>query len=430
MALKKAKECLRNQYALLQLDKMSFFSMITELYRNLSEQRLRSFLTLFGIMWGTATLILLLAFGAGFRDQTVLNMRGMGDQLAIVFSGTTTKPFEGYGIGRRIRFTEEDARLLEDQIPAIDVATPEYNQFMEVSNGKNKRNSSVTGVKPVYGEIRNIFPAEGGRWLNERDVEERRRVIFLGNRLAQNLFKEENPVGKRVMAANTVFTVIGVMQEKNQNSSYNQQDRDRSFIPTSTYSVVMSTDQINNIVYVPKDPETAPAVIDQVYEVLGKKYRFDPSDKDAIGIWDTNEFWAFTKVMFLGINGFLGLIGFFTLAVGGIGVANIMFVVVQERMKEIGIRRSVGAKRHHILGQFFLETFVIIGLGAAAGYTIGWLLVQATQNIPIKDFVGAPYFSPEVGLIAFIVLALVGLAAGFMPALRASHLNVVECLRR
>ena len=409
---------------------MSLFSLVTELYRNLSEQRLRSFLTLFGIMWGTATLILLLAFGTGFRDQTVLNMRGIGDQLAIVFSGSTTKPFEGYGIGRPIRFKEADAKLLQEQIPDIDIATPEYNRFMEVNYGQVKRSSSVGGVEPVYSELRNVFAREGGRWLNERDIEERRRVIFLGNRLAENLFKEEDPVGKQVMVANTPFTVIGVMQEKIQNSSYNQQDRDRSFIPTSTFSVVMSTDQINNMLYTPKDPENAPAIIDQVYQVMGRKHRFDPEDKDALGIWDTNEFWAFTKIMFIGINGFLGLIGFFTLAVGGIGVANIMFVVVQERMKEIGIRRSVGAKRHHILGQFFLETFVIVGLGAAAGYGVGWLLVKVTQNIPIKDFVGAPYFSPEVGLIAFAVLGFIGFAAGLMPAWRASRLDVVECLRR
>ncbi|MEX2362889.1 MAG: FtsX-like permease family protein, partial [Balneolaceae bacterium] len=185
-----------------------------------------------------------------------------------------------------------------------------------------------------------------------------------------------------------------------------------------------------NILYTPKNPEMAQAIQDQVYEVMGRKHRFDPADRDAIGIWDTNEFWSFINIMFLGINGFLGLIGFFTLAVGGIGVANIMFVVVQERMKEIGIRRSVGARRHHIMGQFFLETFVIVGIGAAAGYAIGWILVEAMQNIPIKDFVGTPYFSPEVGLIAFAVLGFVGFAAGLLPAWRASRLDVVDCLRQ
>ncbi|HMB97480.1 MAG TPA: ABC transporter permease, partial [Balneolaceae bacterium] len=286
------------------------------------------------------------------------------------------------------------------------------------------------GVYPVYQDLRNMFEEPGGRWINENDINERRRVIFLGNRLAENLFGDEDPVGKQVFVRNTPFTVIGVLQDKIQNNSYSQRDMDRSFIPATTFSAMMGTDLINNILYVPTDPAIAKQVQDQVYEVMGRKHRFDPSDKDALGIWDTNEFWEFINVMFLGINGFLGLIGFFTLAVGGIGVANIMFVVVQERMKEIGIRRSVGAKRHHIMGQFFVETFMIIGMGAAAGYGIGWLLVQATQNIPIKEFVGAPYFSPEVGLIAFAVLGFVGFAAGLLPAWRASRLDIVECLRR
>ena len=409
---------------------MTFFNHITELFRNLNQQRLRSFLTIFGIMWGTATLILLLAFGMGFRDQTVLNMRGMGDQLAIMFPGQTTKPFEGYGIGRPIRFKEADAKLLDDQISDIDVATPEYTRSLQISYGQKRRNSSIGGVYPVYQDLRNVFEQPGGRWLNENDMEDRRRVIFLGNNLALNLFENEDPVGKTVLVRDTPFTVIGVLQEKVQNSSYNQRDEDRAFIPASTFSVMMGTDQINNILYTPVNPDLSLSIQDQVYEVMGRKHRFDPEDKDAIGLWDTNEFWSFINVMFLGINGFLGLIGFFTLAVGGIGVANIMFVVVQERMKEIGIRRSVGARRHHIMGQFFTETFMIIGMGAAAGYGIGWLLVQATQNLPIKEFVGAPYFSPTVGLIAFVVLSIVGFAAGLLPAWRASRLDIVECLRR
>ena len=347
-----------------------------------------------------------------------------------MFTGQTTKAFEGYGVGRPIRFREADAWMLRDQIPEIDIVLPEYMQSLQISNGEKRRNSSVGGVYPEYQQVRNMFERPGGRWLNKRDIDDQRRVIFLGYRLAENLFEDENPVGKKVMVRDTPFTVIGILQEKIQNSSYSQRDMDRAFIPATTFSTMLGTDMLNNIIYTPHNPDMAESIRDRVYEVMGQKYRFDPSDRDALGIWDTNEFWSFINIMFLGINGFLGLIGFFTLAVGGIGVANIMFVVVQERMKEIGIRRSVGARRHHIMGQFFLETFLIIGVGAAAGYAIGWLLVQATQNIPIKEFVGAPYFSPGVGLVAFLVLGFVGFAAGLMPAWRASRLDIVDCLRR
>lgn len=408
----------------------TLFSHFQDLFRNLNQQRLRSFLTIFGIMWGTATLILLLAFGMGFRDQTVLNMRGMGDQIAIVFPGQTTKAYEGYNVGRSIPLYEEDAWLLQDQIQGIDIALPEYSRTIQISNGENRRNSNIGGVYPKYQDVRNIFEKEGGRWINERDLADRRRVIFIGNRLAENLFGDKDPVGKTVSVRDTPFTVIGVMQEKIQNSSYSQRDQDRAFIPASTFSTMMGTQRINNLIYVPNNPDLSDQIQDEVYTVMAGKYRFSPEDRDALHVWDTNEFWSLINVLFLGINGFLGLIGFFTLAVGGIGVANIMFVVVQERMKEIGIRRSVGAKRHQIMGQFFLETFMIVGIGAGAGYSIGWLLVQATQDLPIKEAVGAPHFSPEVGMIAFIVLGIVGFAAGLLPAWRASRLDIIECLRR
>src|SRR5690625_2887495 len=397
---------------------MNIFNYFGDLFRNLNQQRLRSFLTIFGIMWGTATLILLLAFGWGFRDQTVLNMRGMGDQLVILFPGQTTKSFEGYGIGRPIRLREADARLLESQIAEFDIATPEYSRNLQVTHGVKRRNSSVGGVYPVYQDLRNIFAQPGGRWLNERDLKERRRVIFLGNRLAENLFGEEDPVGKRVMVLNTPYTVIGVMTEKIQNSSYNQQDRDRSFIPATTFSAIMGTDLVNNLLYTVKDPSMSGAVRSQVYEVMGNRHKFHAADTDALGIWDTNEFWSFINVMFLGINGFLGLIGFFTLAVGGIGVANIMFVIVQERMKEIGIRRSEGARRYHIMGQFFRETFAVISIGAAAGYGIGWLLVQLTQNQCCLTELVFKTLNPFPDFISFHLFSMMNIAAHL---LRSRH---------
>ncbi|MEX0660451.1 MAG: ABC transporter permease [Balneolaceae bacterium] len=390
---------------------------------------MRSFLTIFGIMWGTATLILLLAFGFGFRDQTMHNMRGMGDQIAIMFPGQTTKAYDGYGIGRSIRFKEDDVAMMRSEIPLIETVTPEYMQSHNVVNGEKRRSSTIGGVYPVYSELRNIFPQEGGRWLNELDMNQQRRVIFLGNQLATHIFEDEDPVGKQVFVGNTPFTVIGVMQEKTQNSSYSQRDYDRAFIPASTFSAMMGTQYLSNIIYKPESPAVAEGIQDQVYDVFAKKHRFDASDRDAIGLWDTNEFWNFIDVMFYAINGFLGLIGFFTLAVGGIGVANIMFVVVQERMKEIGVRRSVGATKFSIMSQFFLETFLIVGVGAAAGYLLGWGLVQATQNIPIKEFVGTPFFAPEVGLIAFLVLGFIGFASGLLPAWRAANLTIIDCLR-
>ncbi|MBI3578116.1 MAG: FtsX-like permease family protein, partial [Ignavibacteriales bacterium] len=178
-----------------------------------------------------------------------------------------------------------------------------------------------------------------------------------------------------------------------------------------------------------KDPTRSKEVGDQVREVLGKRYKFDPTDKDAIWIWDTAEFDKFMFYLFLGFNIFMGLIGSFTLGVAGVGVANIMFIVVQERIKEIGVKRAVGARRGNILFQFFMETFFIVGLGSSIGFAFAFGIIQGMQYIPIKQFVGTPEMSLEVVIVTVSVLSIIGLFAGLMPARRAANLDVVECLR-
>ncbi len=409
---------------------MSLLSLLSEFTRDLRQQKLRTVLTIFGIMWGTATIIVLLAFSMGFRDQIVYSMRGMGDEIVILWPGTTSKAYEGYGVGRRIHFRESDAWLLQQQISDIDEICPEYTRWgQEIRYGDRVNSLNVGGIYPNYGDMRNIFPKEGGRWINDIDIEQRRRVIFLGDKVHEILFNGEDAIGKHVSVNGIPFMVIGVMEPKMQNSSYSARDQDRTFIPATTFSALYGTERIHNIIYTPVDPTIYEEIHEQIRQVLSRKYRFDATDMDAISIWDTNEFWKFSVYFFLGMNLFMGMIGAFTLAVGGIGVANIMFVVVQERMPEIGIRRSVGAKRRNIMTQFFAETFFVVALGGVLGYLIGWLVIQAMQYIPISEYVGTPQFTPEVGIGAFAVLAIVGLAAGLMPARRASRLDVVECLR-
>lgn len=406
---------------------MAFF---IDFFRNINQQRLRTFLTILGIMWGTATLIILLAFGLGFRDQTALNMRGIGDEIVIIFNGRTSQNFEGFGVGRRIQMREADAQFIKNEVAGIKEISAEYSRWNTVLTRGDRRNTpNVSGVFPNYSEMRNIFPQEGGRWFNPVDIEQRRRVVFLGDKLKELLFGDDDAIGETIMLGNSPFTVIGVMTPKTQNSSYSARDQDRAFIPASTFSTMFGTDRLNNIIYTVYNPTQSEQITQQVREAMGRKHRYAPTDKDALGIWDTNEFWTFMYYFFVGFNVFLGIIGFFTLAVGGIGVANIMFVIVQERMKEIGIRRSVGAKRRTIMIQFFSETFMIVGLGAMLGYGIGWGIVELMQNIPIREFVGAPVFSPIVGMVALCVLTLIGLVAGFLPAVRASRLDIVECLR-
>jgi putative ABC transport system permease protein len=186
---------------------------------------------------------------------------------------------------------------------------------------------------------------------------------------------------------------------------------------------------LSNIIFQSHDPTRSKETIRQVREVLGKRYRFDPTDEDAIWIWDTTMFDRFIGTFFFAFNIFMGIIGGFTLAVGGIGVANIMYIVVQERTREIGVKRAVGATRRNIMVQFLAETFLIIGLGSLAGFLLAVGITAGMQYIPIKEFVGTPVISVEVGVITCLVLSLIGFAAGFFPARRAANLNVVDCLR-
>ncbi|HLE32944.1 MAG TPA: ABC transporter permease [Bacteroidota bacterium] len=404
-------------------------TIVSEFLLDLRVQKLRAFLTMFGIIWGTVAIIVLIAFGVGFKQQMSVNMHGIGESIAIMFPGRTTKAWEGFGTGRSIRFMEDDVHLLATQIPELEAVSPEYSRRVPTRVGENILNPLVAGVIPIYADMRNIIPEPGGRFLNDLDIQHRRRVALIGDKVKEFLFGQTDPIGRVIFVGETPFTVIGVMQEKTQNSSYNARDRDRVFIPASTYGSVFGAVYLNNIIYKVKDPTIAEEVNDKVRSTLGKRYRFDPTDKDAVWIWDTSRFDKFIFYFFLGFNIFMGLIGSFTLGVAGLGVANIMFIVVQERIKEIGIKRAVGAKRSNILFQFFMETFFIIFLGSFIGFMIAYGIIEVLQFIPIKEFVGTPVMSMDVVLITVTILTLIGLAAGLMPARRAANLDVVECLR-
>jgi len=403
---------------------------ISEFLADLRAQKLRAFLTTFGIIWGTVAIVVLIAFGVGFKKQVSKDMHGLGESIAILFPGTTTKAYEGFGLGRPIRLVEDDAKLLETQIPALAHATPEYGKRkIPVRVDNNIANPLITGIFPVYAELRNIIADPSGRFINDDDIANRRRVVMLGNKIKEFLFGESDAIGKLVYVNETPFMVVGVMQPKTQNSSYNSRDRDRVFIPASTFSSVFGNPYINNIIYTPKDPRESKEVETQVREVLGKKYKFDATDQDAIWVWDTTEEDKFLFYFFLAFDVFMGLIGSFTLGVAGIGVANIMVIVVQERYREIGVKRAVGAKKSTVMFQFFLETMFIIGIGSVIGFIISIGVIQLLQYIPIKEYVGTPEMSWEVVVATVGILSLIGLAAGLMPARRAANLNVVECLR-
>ncbi len=401
-----------------------------QLWADLSAQRVRTALTVLGITWGTVAVVVLLAFSVGLERQTIKRFHGLGDRIVILFGGRTTMAHAGFREGRSIRLREADAEVLARRIPDITMISPEYStRAAPVRYSRNGVNPNITGIYPVYGEMRNIIPLPGGRFINERDQRERRRVVFLGDEVARVLFGDADPVGEQVRIGASPFTVIGVLQPKIQNSSYNSRDEDRVFIPAGTHAALFGSRFVSNFVYRTADASRTEAVEARVYEVLGAKYRFNPADEDALGVWDTAEWERTFGFLFLGFKIFFAIVGSFTLSVGGIGVANIMYIVVRERTNEIGIKRSLGATRRSILWQFLTESMLIVAAGAALGVVVSLGIVKLMSLVPMREFVGRPTISPQVAAVTMALLAFIATLAGFFPARRAAALDPVECLR-
>ncbi|HSJ06094.1 MAG TPA: ABC transporter permease [Longimicrobiales bacterium] len=408
---------------------MPILELLRQFRHDMRTQRLRTILTVMGIAWGTVAVVVLLAFGTGLSRQMKTNALGLGDGIVIMSGGRTTRPFEGFPEGRAIRLTEVDAEILRREIPTLTEISPEYGQSTRVSNGPTGANPYVTGILPEYAVMRNIHVRGGGRFINALDLDQRRRVAVLGNGLDSLLFKGEDAVGREVRIGEVPFIVVGVMQPKTQNSSYQARDQDRVFIPASTHRALFGQQYIRHIVYRAGDPEETKAAERQVFEILGRRHKFDAADRTALNVWDTNEQMRMFKYLFLGFNMFLGIVGAFTLTVGGIGVANIMYIVVRERTAEIGIRRSVGARRRDILRQFIAETFVVVGLGAAAGTVLSAGIIALGTMAPFQEEIGRPVVSLPVAAATMGLLAGIAFMAGLFPARKAASMDPVECLR-
>jgi putative ABC transport system permease protein len=402
--------------------------------RDFRKQKKRITLTLVALGWGTISIMLLLGFGQGLQQQLTINQKGMGEGIMVIWGGSTTKPFKGMGRGRRIRFSEEDVLYIRRRMPELKHVAGEFSRWGATVKYKDKvLNEHITGIYPNFKDMRNHIPEMGGRMIDELDMVHKRRVTFLGDDLAKRLFGDEDPLGKTIFIADAPFTVIGVMRPKMQMSSYGGMDEDKASIPATTFSTIFGYRYFNNLILAPEDPSRTKAVQDRLFEVLGAKFKFDPSDDKALWVWDVVEGQRQMTNMLFGIKLFLGIVGGLTLLIAGVGVANIMYVSIKERTREIGIKMAVGARRSYILAQFLVEALIITFFGGLGGMSISYILTESFKRIPVQsdvlDFMGRPTISLEIGLVVIAILGIMGVLSGFFPALKAASVSPVESLR-
>lgn len=386
------------------------------------------------ISWGTFAVILLLAFGHGLGNKMLEGMLGAGNQVMIVYGGQTSINHDGLGVGRRIRFTEDDIRLIEQTVPHIQYISPQYGRWgMHLKTELSSTTTYGEGVNPGFEIMRTMYPAAGGRFISEKDVQEQRRVVFLGNEIAERLFGQSDPVGQQVLIDSTPFTVIGVMQQKLQTSMNNGPDANRAIIPYTTFRNMYTVRNVHSILIRPSDPQHQEVVTSEVKRLLAGKYKFSVDDTQAISIWDFIESEKISRNISLGVSIFLFTVGFFTLLIAGVGIANIMYVVVKERTREIGIKKAIGAQRKHITGQFIFEALFISFIGGGIGIGAATMVVYGVRAMEMTDgageFLGQPVLSNEAMIITVSVLAIIGFIAGVFPARKAASVEPVESLR-
>lgn len=413
---------------------MNLITVYNIFIRDFRKQKKRITLTLVALGWGTISIMLLLGFGEGLQQQLSINTRGMGESIVILWAGSTTMPFKGMPKGRELAFVRDNIEYLRASMPELAEVGGEYSRWgVEIKYGSTVLSEHVTGITPNYETMRNHIPEMGSRMINDLDMGQKRRVTFLGDELKNRLFGDEEAVGEQVFINKLPFTVVGVMQHKLQMNSYSGHDLNMAAIPLTTFETVFGNRYLSNMIYVPKDISNMEAVERRMREVLGAKLKFNPDDERAISAWDTVESSREMSNILIGIKIFLGIIGGLTLLIAGVGVANIMYVSIKERTREIGIKMAVGARKSYIMTQFLIEAFIITFVGGFGGMAISYILTEGFKRVPIDsdvfDLMGRPTISWEIGLVVIAILGLMGLVSGLFPAMKAASINPVESLR-
>ncbi len=416
---------------------MRIKELILQSWDALARNRLRSILTMMGIVWGLTTVVLLLGYGQSVSEGVLAAFLGIGNNVIMVWEGQTSMQAGGQRAGKRIHFKYDDLQAIRDEAPLVRLLSGEWDDGLAYKYGDKIISVSSKAVQYPYGEMRKLNIAEG-RYFEESDFTEHRHVLIFGPNAAKKVFGNRDPVGDHVTINGATWDVIGLLKVKIQDSSNNGPDNENVFLPFESLSDINDQRDPEMIAFQPVSALQHKAALGQVREVLARRHNFNPKDDKSSPEWDTVDDTKQIEEFGIALRLILGFIGVLTLGVGGVGVMNIMLVSVTERTKEVGLRKALGARNRDIALQFLVEALVLTFAAGLVGMLVSVLLAHAIPPMPLYSelYKTANHegdivlkTSSSVMLTAFVILAFVGVTAGMWPALKASRMEPVEALR-
>jgi len=427
--------------------------LLAQTWSNLMAHKLRSFLTMFGIIWGVISIVLLSAVSEGFQQGNLHVLKELGKNIIIIRNGRTSTQVGGERAGKPVRLVMGDVYALKEKAKLLEHVSPELMRGgVSAKSAFNASSSQISGVWPIYQFMRTI-EVDRGRLLSEQDNTEARRVVVIGADMCKQLFADRNPIGQSLSLSGIPYTVIGRVRKKEQDSNYTGPDNNRLFMPYETMRKDFpqsgandTADSLSTIIAAPYEHvadelnriieregkinfEKIGPVEQEVLSILAPRHGFSSSDREALSMWNTALETVFFNKMISSMREFFIAVSIITLALGGIGVMNIMLISVKERTKEIGIRKALGATSGNVLRQFFSEGLLLTLMSGTIGLGVGIGLCKLVNLLPMPARFSGMIITWQTAAFSIGVLALIGIVAATYPARRAAEMLPIEALR-